>query len=427
MLILISQIVCTMNKRNITFALLTALLVSCNLDNEIEEPTPTIDPVYPPADLVLTKSELQMVQQSNTFAFNLFNQISDTTAWESDIKTKSFMVSPLSITYALGMLNNGAAGNTQAQINNVLGFGQTGADSINAFCYKMLQAAPALDSLTKVLIANNIYLNQGFEIKPEFQKKANDFYDAQPETRNFADGETMDVINQWASDHTEHMIDTVLTEDEFDERADYYMLNALYFKGEWTTKFDKAKTKEASFSTPGRKTVMVPMMNLQAEFEYSQNNDYQAIRLPYGNGSYYMTVLLPKAFNGDLPALPSAQAWKELNRNMEKTLIDLSMPRIETDTDIDLSDIMKGLGMTDAFNRAADFSELSVVWTYIFLFKQVAKIKLDEEGTEAAAVTVIGGKRSDSTPKFTANHPFIYLISEKNSDAIFFMGRFTGE
>ena len=416
-----------MNKRNITFALLAALLVSCNLDNEIEEPTPTIDPVYPPADLVLTKSELQMVQQSNTFAFNLFNQISDTTAWESDIKTKSFMVSPISITYALGMLNNGAAGNTQAQINNVLGFGQTGADSINAFCYKMLQAAPGLDSLTKVLIANNIYLNQGFEIKPEFQKKANDFYDAQPETRNFADGETMDVINKWASDHTEQMIDTVLTEDEFDESADYYMLNALYFKGEWTTKFDKAKTKEASFSTPGRKTVMVPMMNLQAEFEYSQNNDYQAIRLPYGNGSYYMTVLLPKAFNGDLPALPSAQAWKELNRNMEKTLIDLSMPRIETDTDIDLSDIMKGLGMTDAFTRAADFRELSVVWTYIFLFKQVAKIKLDEEGTEAAAVTVIGGKRSDSTPKFTANHPFIYLISEKNSDAIFFMGRFTGE
>lgn len=416
-----------MNKRNITFALLAALLVSCNLDNEIEEPTPTIVPVYPPADLVLTKSELQMVQQSNTFAFNLFNQISDTTAWESDIKTKSFMVSPLSITYALGMLNNGAAGNTQAQINDVLGFGQTGADSINAFCYKMLQAAPALDSLTKVLIANNIYLNQGFEIKPEFQKKANDFYDAQPETRNFADGETMDVINKWASDHTEQMIDTVLTKDEFDESADYYMLNALYFKGEWTTKFDKAKTKEASFSTPGRKTVMVPMMNLQAEFEYSQNNDYQAIRLPYGNGSYYMTVLLPKAFNGDLPALPSAQAWKELNRNMEKTLIDLSMPRIETDTDIDLIDIMKGLGMTDAFGRGADFSELSVVWTYIFLFKQVAKIKLDEEGTEAAAVTVIGGKRSDSTPKFTANHPFIYLISEKNSDAIFFMGRFTGE
>ena len=416
-----------MNKRNITFALLAALLVNCNLDNEIEEPTPTIDPVYPPADLVLTKSELQMVQQSNTFAFNLFNQISDTTAWESDIKTKSFMVSPLSITYALGMLNNGAAGNTQAQINDVLGFGQTGADSINAFCYKMLQAAPALDSLTKVLIANNIYLNQGFEIKPEFQKKANDFYDAQPETRDFADGETMDVINKWASDHTEQMIDTVLTEDEFDEHADYYMLNALYFKGEWTTKFDKTKTKEASFSTPGRKTVMVPMMNLQAEFEYSQNNDYQAIRLPYDNGFYYMTVLLPKAFNGDLPALPSAQAWNELNRNMEKTLIDLSMPRIETDTDIDLIEIMQGLGMTDAFNHAADFSELSVVWTYIFLFKQVAKIKLDEEGTEAAAVTVIGGKRSDSIPKFTANHPFIYLISEKNSDAIFFMGRFTGE
>lgn len=133
----------------------------------------------------LTRAEQDLVNESNNFAFSLFRQVT------SD---KSEIVSPISITYALGMLNNGAAGETQKEINKVLGFGTAGADSINAFCRKMLTEAPTLDKLTKVMIANTIYMNKDYELKSDFINKAKTFYDAEPETRDFHDGKTMDVI-----------------------------------------------------------------------------------------------------------------------------------------------------------------------------------------------------------------------------------------
>ena len=168
----------------------------------------------------LTRSEQELVTANNDFAFNLF-RVADA--------QNSTILSPISITYALGMLNNGAAGETQAQINKVLGFGETGAEGINAFCKKMLTEAPNLDKSTKVLISNTIYMNKGYELKPLFVSKANDCYHAEPETRNFADGKTLDVINQWASDHTEKMIEKVLDKDSFDPSAISYLLNAIYF------------------------------------------------------------------------------------------------------------------------------------------------------------------------------------------------------
>ena len=137
------------------------------------------------------------------------------------------------------MLNNGAAGETLAQINKVLGFEKSGADSINAFCYKMLSMSSNTDPLTKVMIANNIYVNKDYELNPNFVQKVRTFYNAEPETRDFEDGQTMDVINQWASDHTEQMIQKVLDEESYDSDAVSYLLNAIYFKGTWTYKFTR--------------------------------------------------------------------------------------------------------------------------------------------------------------------------------------------
>ena len=206
-------------------------LSGCSLDSDSQDPVLIIDPVEPPTSMELTRGEQELVNQSNAFAFNLFRKAQD--------GVKSQILSPISITYALGMLNNGAAGETLAQINKVLGYEKTGADSINAFCYKMLNMAPALDPLTKVMIANNIYVNQKYTLNPDFVQKANVFYNAEPETRDFKDGKTLDVINQWASDHTEQMIQKVLDEKEFNIDAVSYLLNAIYFKGAWTLKFDK--------------------------------------------------------------------------------------------------------------------------------------------------------------------------------------------
>jgi serpin B len=366
-----------------------------------------------------------LVNENNNFAFNLFRQVS------SD---KSEIVSPISITYALGMLNNGAVGETQAEINNVLGFGQTGADSINVFCKKMLTEAPKLDKLTKVMIANTIYMNKGYVLKPDFITKANTYYDAEPETRDFADGQTRDVINKWGNDHTEGMIPEILTEDEFSPTAVSYLLNAIYFKGAWAEKFDKGNTKDETFKGYSAEK-QVPMMRQEHEFNYSETDDCQALCLPYGNNAYRMTILLPKegkTINDVLKNL-TAESWQRF-QYMGNAIVDVKLPRFESKSDVNLKPIMSALGMQKAFDPGkADFSNFCNVSTYIDLMKQVAKIKLNEEGTEAAAVTVIGIEMSAMVPsepqhvQFFANRPFLYVISEQSTGAIFFIGQYMGD
>ena len=403
-------------------------VTGCNLEESFGYPAPVID-----GGIELTRDQLKLVSHSNEFAFDLFRQVMSPK--ESD--TKSYILSPISITYALGMLNNGAAGNTQAEINKVLGFEEFGADSINAFCKKMMDIAPKLDSLTKVMISNNIYVNDDYALMDDFVRKANTYYYAYPETRNFHDGKTMNVINKWASDHTEGMIPEILDDKSFNPYTVSYLLNAIYFKGTWKYKFDKSYTQDEDFYLPGNAGDVAtrPMMHQAEEFYYAETNDYKALRLPYGNETFQMTILLPLSDSqpNNLPKIPGKKTWDELNKKMKKTQVDVSLPRFETDTDIDLTKVMPELGMIDAFiPNQADFRDFCDVPTYIDLMKQVAKIKLDEEGSEAAAVTVIGMRdngKGEPGPKyeiFHADHPFLYVISEIGSGAIFFIGRYTG-
>lgn len=401
------------------------------------EPLSNENNEFKPIDL--TRAEQELVTANNDFAFNLFRKAGPrmTNGAAGPCFTepnKSTILSPISITYALGMLNNGAAGETQAQINKVLGFGETGADGINAFCKKMLTEAPKLDKLTKVMIANTIYMNQGYQLKPDFVTKAKDYYDAEPETRNFADGKTMDVINQWASDHTEKMIDKVLDNDEFDPTAVSYLLNAIYFKGAWAEKFDKANTKDEAFTNENNQEVQVPMMHQEHEFNYTEDEDCQALCLPYGNNAYRMTILLPKEGRTvySLAQKLTTQTWQRYQW-MGTAIVDVKLPRFESKTNVDLKPVMMALGMPNAFSDyLAEFPHFCNVPTYIGLMKQVARIKFSEEGTEAAAVTVIGmyEKAMPQEPKhvnFHATHPFIYIISEQSTGAIFFIGQYMGD
>lgn len=407
-----------MKKITLAAIAITMVLVGCK-----KEPKPNDNPR---TDITLTETERQLVRNNNDFAFNLFR-----TAQSNE----SQILSPLSITYALGMLNNGATGQTQQEINTVLGFGETGADAINDFCKKMLAEAPALDNKTKVMIANTIFVNksQGYELKPPFVEKANNYYNANPESRDFKDGETLDVINQWASDHTEKMITKILRADEFNPDAVSYLLNAIYFKGEWSMKFNKNETKDEPFNN-GEK---VPMMHQECELSYLDNDTYQSLNLPYGNGAYYMTVMLPhedKTIDDILSQL-NGQSWNDNLHQMHTYNVDVKLPRFETNTNMDLVGIMSRLGMPTAFDPdQAQFDDFCNVSTYIALMKQVAKIKLDEEGTEAAAVTVIGMELTSigEEPElpyavFHADRNFLYVISEQSTGSIFFIGKYTGK
>ena len=400
-----------------------------NADNSSIEPQPepVVTPVELPTSMELTRAELEMVNSSNEFAFNLFRTAQD--------EKESQILSPISITYALGMLNNGAAGETRQQIDKVLGFSDAGADGINDFCYKMLQMAPTLDPLTKVMIANTIYMNKGYELKKAFVDKAKTYYDAEPETRDFADGKTLDVINKWGSDHTEKMIEKVLSKDEFDPTAVSYLLNAIYFKGAWAEKFDKSNTKDETFKGYAKEK-KVPMMHQEHEFGYGETDDCQALCLPYGNKAYRMTILLPKEGKTvyDVAQTLNGDTWQRLQWMGENAIVDVKLPRFESQTNIGLEEVMSALGMPKAFTSAAEFSEFCNVPTFIGIMKQVAKIKLNEEGTEAAAITVIGMRETAVGPSeplkrvtFHATRPFLYVISEQSTGAIFFIGQYMGD
>jgi len=376
-----------------------------------------------PKEIKLNKAQQQLVQSNNDFAFRLMREVQT---------EDSRILSPLSITFALGMLNNGAAGVTQQEINNVLGFGEAGADGINQFCRKMLTEAPALDKETRVAIANNIYMNRPYELKDEFAKKAFEYYDAQPESRDFADGQTRDVINKWGSDHTEGMIEEAIKEDEFNPNAVSYLLNALYFKGMWNNKFDVKNTTDEVFNGG----IKVPMMHIIAnetgegcEFEYIENDLYQAIKLPYGTGAYLMTVYLPRQDKTVKEVLETLDG-KSWQFNGRASYIDLKLPRFETSTDIDLKPVMSALGMPTAFSEDAEFPDFCNQSTFIGMMKQVAKIKVNEEGSEAAAVTIIEMDKAVSYHdmyKFHATRPFLYIISERSTGSIFFIGQYTGD
>ena len=384
-----------------------------------------------PKEIELAEGEQELINSNNDFAFNLFRKARG---------DKSKILSPLSITFALGMLNNGAEGQTLQEIIQTLGFslpplsptdsspqaGEQSAVAINAFCQKMLKESNTLDERTKALIANTIFVNEGmgYRLQDGFVDKVNTYYDAQPQNRDFADGETMNVINQWASDHTMGMIPTVLDSQSFDPSAVSYLLNALYFKGIWSSPFKKEETKDEPFGGGDE----VPMMHMEKSIKYAENDLYQAIRLPYGNGAYRMDIFLPREDKtvGEVLETLSGSNWQQ---KYQYTFLDLKLPRFETSTNQPLVQVMAELGMPTAFTEEAEFPYFCNTPCFISDMFQVAKIKLDEEGTEAAAVTVIGVVPSSVPPQpvpFYANRPFLYVISEQSTGVIFFIGQYTG-
>ena len=383
-----------------------------------------------PATISLTADEQAMVTGSNGFAFNLMR------AAKLDC---DLMLSPLSITYALGMLNNGATGLTQQEINQVLGFGTAGADGINAFCRKMLTEAGTLDKQTTSRISNAIFVNQGFgySLQEPFAKTVADYYNAMVSARNFADGETMDVINKWASDQTDGMIPKVLDETMFDPTSVSYLLNAILFKGTWTEQFETKETREEAFGSEGK---MVQMMHREEIMTsaYADDDLCQRLCLPYGNGAYAMTILLPREGKtiDDVLAATDAKNWQvkggDKKGPAEEYSVELFLPRFETTVDIDLQPLLESLGMSAAFApMTAEFPYFCdpVNGFFISLIKQNAKITVDEAGTKAAAVTTIGVKTTSLPKKATmrADRPFLYVISEQSTGAIFFIGKYVGK
>lgn len=379
--------------------------------------------------LILSDAQHEMVNNNNSFAFSLYNKT---------MGMNSRVVSPLSVTYLMSMLANGADGETQQQILATLGWAgegiqQPSLQDINDYSRMLIEKTARLDKAVTVEIANYVAVNKEFKLNSKFQKSVERDYKAGVESLNFTSPSTLKRINDWCNDRTHGMIPSII--NELDPDAVSYLMNAIYFNGTWKDKFSKEETKQEMFRGYTRDIQYVDMMHRHGEYFYADGDGYSAVSIPYGNGAFRMTVILPTegSFLRDVMASMDGGKFQALQRSMEKCNVDLKIPRFTTEVDLPLNDIISALGAPLIFSSQADFSQFARGDFYVSKMFQKAKIEVSEEGTKAAAVTAAIMMMSAVRPEkkrnvvFHADSPFAYIISENSTGSIYFMGQYTGK
>ena len=387
----------------------------------------------------LTAEQTVFANDNNAFTLNFFQSLNGKT------KNQSIVCSPLSIIYVLSMVNDAATGTTEQELEQTLGFHAGGIQAVNNYCKNLIDNLPHVDEKVQLNIANAIFVNDKYQLKKQFQQDMANYYDAKAEALDFSSLSTLDRINGWCDEKTRGMIPNIL--EQVDPRTVSYLLNAIYFKADWASMFEKNETREEVFTTPDGET-RVPLMHQNVYMNYLRNDIYAAVSIPYGNGRWMMTVMLPEdgKTTDDVISSLAASGWstdflKNPLREARGYEVDLKLPRFETAFDTDdaggLIELLKGMGIRRAFDgNSAEIPNMCENGDlYISMMKQKAKIKVNEEGSEAAAVTIAGvnftsaGGDTQEPPKatFHANRPFVYLIHEQSSGVILFVGKFMGK
>lgn len=373
--------------------------------------------------LVLSEKQHDVINKNNEFALRLFDKISG---------QSSQVVSPMSVAYLMGMLANGADGNTQQEILKAIGCEGVSVDDLNETYKAILSTAGKLDKQTKVEIANFIAVNKNFSVKENFSKKVGDSYQAEIESLDFTSGKTTKHINGWCKEKTQGVIPQII--DRVDPQAVSYLMNAIFFNGTWQSKFDARNTKEENFRGYTRNIQKVQMMRQVKKFYYSENDTFKAIDLPYGNGTYRMMVLLPNEGKSIQDMMKGLDAEKitNLGNNMEECMVNLKLPKFTIEQELPLNDIISGLGAPSMFNpNEANFTHFANGSFFVSKMLQKAKIEVSERGTKAAAVTAAVMLTSMApmeirNVEFHADHPFVYMIQDTQSGGILFMGQYCG-
>ena len=408
----LEKLICMKTMRLFAFLLMVATAFeACDKPNNELKP------------LELSTKAASFVKEGAPFTFEYIERINA----EAE---KDYIISPLSMQFLLGMILNGARGETLDEICDVLGYGAGETEAVNEYCLSLLRQLPSMDKKTKLEIANAIFVDDGWPLLDSYKSIVGKNYDAKIDNLNFGEIEkSTKIINNWCKDHTNGMIPKIL--DQVDPAMLCYLLNAMYFKSEWKDKFSKSLTAYEEFTNERGVMSTVKMMKQERRYYYYECDCFQAVRLPYGNGAFSMTVLLPKkGFKvADVAKALRETDWDDLRRSFSSTEVDLWLPRFETKYSIKLNDILSAMGMPSSFDSAkADFKAMSNYAGYLSFVKQDAAIKVDEEGTEAAVVSSAGMMKESAMPAdnvvFHADHPFLYLITEQATGVVLFAGRY---
>jgi serine protease inhibitor len=372
----------------------------------------------------LSQTEERLIEAGSDFAFRFLKQV-----YGSAPDTSVFLA-PLSASMALGMTMNGTAGATFEEMRQVLGFGSMSLDQINVGYRDLMRLLLELDPKVEVGIGNSIWYRQGFPVRADFLDRTKLFFDARASALNFADPGAAGIINGWVRDQTRGKIEEIV-DSPIDPATVMFLINAVYFKGIWTSQFDKKKTVQASFTGRSGDTAPVPLMQLTDTLRYAETDSYQAVDLPYGGKAFSMTVILPKAGHEmeDLVASLSPAVWNQIVAGLQRREGTVSLPRFRMEWEKILNETLQAMGMNLPFiGGEADFSGLSdealARGLYISRVRQKTYVDVDEEGTEAAGVTSVEIRETSMPDRFTfrADRPFLFVIRERFSGTILFAG-----
>ena len=387
---------------------------SCNKTDEVlpDKPVP----------INLSDDQVSLIESGNSFAFDIFTKVLN-----SAREGENVMISPLSISYALSMTLNGADGATRDSIIETLRLNGITIDAINTSFKDLTDALLSVDKRVLMSIANSVWTEKDFIVKQSFIDILTEYYKAESKSFDINDSSAPAKINAWIEDKTNGLIKNMV--DKLNDNAVMLLINAIYFKGKWSSQFDKAKTVPMPFYKAGGSSADVPMMKQETEFKVFEGDGFILAEFPYGQGNFVMDVILPESGNSLETTLASVNdaSFTSWIAQMNKRKIDLSFPKFKYGFKKKLKDILTDMGMGIAFYEGADFSNISD--QYDLLINEVTHqsfIETNEEGTEAAAATVVEIGVTSAPPSplvLNLDHPFLYIIRETTTNSIIFMGR----
>ncbi|BAT56022.1 Proteinase inhibitor I4, serpin [Nostoc sp. NIES-3756] len=364
----------------------------------------------------------KVVDANNKFAFKLFSEVV-----KQESNAKNISVSPTSVAIALAMTYNGASGSTQKAMAKTLELQGIALPELNSAYAELNRLLQNPEENVQLTIANSLWVNKNISLRPDFLQRNRDFYQAKVSNLDFQDPNATNIINNWVKDNTKGKINNIV--DTIEPNQALFLINAIYFKGQWSQKFDKSQTKPQTFYAASGQQKQHPMMSQTGEYRYYETPQFQAVSLPYGQTrKVSLYIFLPKQ-NSNLKAF-----YQNLNpKNWDKWLSEFSqrdgsitLPRFQSDYETSLNDTLKALGMGEAFTNKADFSGIGDKLA-ISQVKHKTVIEVNEEGTEASAATSVGivatSLRQPQPPfQMVVNRPFFYAIRDNQSKNILFMG-----
>ena len=378
-------------------------------------------------DTGVTESEKTLALSTNRFGFKLFQQA----ATKDD---GNVFISPLSVSYALAMTLNGTDGETRQAILSTLQL--NGIDDPNASFKGLTAFLTGLDSLVKFEIANSIWYREGLPVNDAFIEANQDNFDALVRGLNFNSPGAADIINGWVDEKTNGKISKIVN-PPIDPSTIMFLINAIYFKGDWAIKFNAGNTRSHPFYVSQGKETTCRMMFNTEKYDYFEYDLFQAIDLPYGNSDFSMTVFLPakEITIKELIDFLDKERWT-IDANFDKTEVELGLPRFKFEYEITLNDILENMGMAVAFDsHKADFRKMlespAAPDRNVYIDQVLHKtfLQVDEKGTEAAAVTSVRLALTSAAPMakpvMIVDRPFLFGIREKTSGSFIFVGKVT--